>query len=1007
MGTVGSGAKPANIAATIKALANPILSEGIPLTKLPVLDTYDKVRNVIGRIWTTYNGRLSFLFDMGDYWDENEKRWWNVKGDLPMSDPDKTTIVTAKFGESLQYAHWVDKPPGGLENKENEEEPNHVEEMWIECDDGNNHDLLTKMGNLGVEVKKWLENRPYYDFFTTYDTPFSEMDMKETNYPNPLYFKQGMNYNFYQQTYEKYATDKGKDTEIKPDEPLLPDIAMSILEQSVSSDFSKFEGSDDNDAYVKQFWTEPHRFVTLYNRIKNVFKDVLIKHGEKIGEKDKGQYFHKWAAALDKTLSKSSNQGKDTDLIKYRELRNKHKNVVVSVPTLNQISENMSKKYLFPMSNEIEFATDTKTELADALNIPGPFTSSGMYLVVKAMLEGLHHGASGGPVLAHKGHRRSMQFSADDVAIFLTAKSIEPEPKKTPETVARTRLPNINSFVFYDTVFPLQNWFEQYAMAGSSVYEQTVNDIHMLLDQPDSEIREATESPVSGDPVDLELQFPLAILLWKLGMTVDKMKKRIKDGGKTRTYEDILKGKKAYSETLFYRITKHEVNTQGKANDEPIQTYIYPNSSEIDILQFIDTQVKYNKKYRYRVNAWQAVFGTEYSYKLGRVHDLSQTKEWAAQYGSAGPPAGGWYNSTPEDDSNNPAAESVASAMQLKQMEDHIMESTRALRKLVLEVTTKPIIKIFELPYISDKLNYSCDLMVNDKHPMPPEVKVIPYKGVNNRILFFLNSGVGEIRETPRAVNVLTEEELFALVSQYESQYNQTKIQATLSLMQGLPLTFRSDDHAVAFRSFRLEERPRSYNEFASGVIKNFDLTSESGNLDKGTSYAFVDKIQPNKKYYYMFTCKDVHGGVSNPSPIYEVEMVDEDGRIYPIVTMVDLEAPPPAGDISKPGKKYIHIMPTLEQSIVNDDATFPPSELATSGPDIGLALSCVGYKPKLGIMEEPLFNQDKKYKFKVRLTSKKTGKKIDINVGCSTEHIVTYEEKNPSKYRLFDPYAG
>ena len=50
-----------------------------------------------------------------------------------------------------------------------------------------------------------------------------------------------------------------------------------------------------------------------------------------------------------------------------------------------------------------------------------------------------------------------------------------------------------------------------------------------------------------------------------------------------------------------------------------------------------------------------------------------------------------------------------------------------------------------------------------------------------------------------------------------------------------------------------------------------------------------------------------------------------------------------------------------------------------------------LGKKMVLGDTDDPIWNN----KFKVRLTSKKTGRKIDLNLQFTTEHIVTDMEQN------------
>ncbi len=55
------------------------------------------------------------------------------------------------------------------------------------------------------------------------------------------------------------------------------------------------------------------------------------------------------------------------------------------------------------------------------------------------------------------------------------------------------------------------------------------------------------------------------------------------------------------------------------------------------------------------------------------------------------------------------------------------------------------------------------------------------------------------------------------------------------------------------------------------------------------------DKNTPNKKYYYTFKTIDYHGNISNPSPVYEVEIVDDNGASYFLMNTVNFEFKEPS----------------------------------------------------------------------------------------------------------------
>ncbi len=60
----------------------------------------------------------------------------------------------------------------------------------------------------------------------------------------------------------------------------------------------------------------------------------------------------------------------------------------------------------------------------------------------------------------------------------------------------------------------------------------------------------------------------------------------------------------------MYRITKR----RGKSGPV-IQNYWISNSNKIDMFNFVDTQIKYDREYEYEVYAYQVVIGAKYAYK--------------------------------------------------------------------------------------------------------------------------------------------------------------------------------------------------------------------------------------------------------------------------------------------------------------------------------------------------------------------------------------------------------
>ena len=169
---------------------------------------------------------------------------------------------------------------------------------------------------------------------------------------------------------------------------------------------------------------------------------------------------------------------------------------------------------------------------------------------------------------------------------------------------------------------------------------------------------------------------------------------------------------------------------------------------------------------------------------------------------------------------------------------------------------------------------------------------------------------------------------------------------------------FRLEHNKIfdALGSGEPKPRPTSYNDFVLHPNEDFAI------LETGGSAAFDDSIEPNKKYYYTFRTVDNHGHISNPTPVYEVELIDEKGAVKPIIKTISMEA----GENKAPLKefqKYLLIKPTERQIYFSEE------------PGVNSIFSAAG-------------DPNNKKKYKMRLTSKGTGKKIDINFSFTKKDI-------------------
>ena len=397
----------------------------------------------------------------------------------------------------------------------------------------------------------------------------------------------------------------------------------------------------------------------------------------------------------------------------------------------------------------------------------------------------------------------------------------------------------------------------------------------------------------------------------------------------TRTYKSVLNGDMGYSETLMYRIDKY----MGEPKGSPIQSYYMCNSNDIDVMSIYDTQVKYDTEYTYVITAYQLVLGTEYHYKdviTGSSAGASSTEYYAS-----------------------------------------------------LTVVTRPSVRVVEVPIYAEKER------IIDDPPIAPDINIIPYRAINNRLLFNFMGNVGEYDLHPVS---FTEEER----RHYE------KIRIGQKRLPKEPLRFSSDDPASVFEVFRLTERPKSYMDF-KGAKRASVLTDVSKQtIQKASTAAYIEHLSPNTKYYYIFRSIDVHNHISYPSAVYEVELVDDAGTVYPLIKTVDFE-PEIKKTSTKYMKKYIHIIPSLSQALVNPEKSGLMDDYGNIIESALLSKNNI----QLGFQESPIWGK----RFKVRLTSRQTGRKIDLNLNFTYKHKTTDEDynsgdivekvaENPSKVR-------
>ena len=261
-----------------------------------------------------------------------------------------------------------------------------------------------------------------------------------------------------------------------------------------------------------------------------------------------------------------------------------------------------------------------------------------------------------------------------------------------------------------------------------------------------------------------------------------------------------------------------------------------------------------------------------------------------------------------------------------------------------------------------------------DKPPVPPDFRIVPYSGVSNRLLLLLNSSTGEFDATPVLIK---ESDLESVVNQYVAQTNnpitiedaQEKINN-----RTLKITYKNDDPIDRYEIFRTTTKPNSYADFALAEAP-YQTVSGRITIDKRASGAhLIDDVRPNTKYYYCVRAIDVHNNFSNPTHVFEAELVDNEGQIYLILKTIYFEEKIESSQ-TKAGRRYIYIEPSLRNVAYN--ASIDPEQPSNQAPSNNI----LGPEGDADCWDKTL---------KIRVTSKKTGRKVDLNVTFKNTGVVT-----------------
>jgi hypothetical protein len=418
---------------------------------------------------------------------------------------------------------------------------------------------------------------------------------------------------------------------------------------------------------------------------------------------------------------------------------------------------------------------------------------------------------------------------------------------------------------------------------------------------------------------------------------------------KNTFFDSPLESQEKYNEVVAYRIEKIGGQVSGDSlTQNTLQNFWFLNTDGVERFDFIDNQIFFNQDYTYRIYKYVLVAGIEYSYS-----DLAVTRTIADLDSDGITDSAGWCleffdpatgdSSAPVFGDGTGGVENITNTLS---SDAQVQSQNKYLADFRL--TVRPSVKIVEVPIVTKEVS------IVDSFPNSVQIRPTFLLDNSNTLQFFVryDTKVPALFPTP--------------VTTADADYKQ-RFMNSYDLIESDLVAGESGTLPLTLEVYRLKEMPRSVADFDGSLLMSKSMKVLNHDATYSATVCF-DKVTPNTKYYYMFRIVNEAGNAGLNSNIIEAELVSDGGyKFANFESYFENELKERALSRTLKGfKKLIGISPTIENLIV-DDSMVDYSDLAKN------QINNITF----GQSDNPVWEK----KFKIRLTSKKTGKKIDINI--------------------------
>ena len=258
--------------------------------------------------------------------------------------------------------------------------------------------------------------------------------------------------------------------------------------------------------------------------------------------------------------------------------------------------------------------------------------------------------------------------------------------------------------------------------------------------------------------------------------------------------------------------------------------------------------------------------------------------------------------------------------------------------KAQFEFENEPILYLMETPIVRDAVATICN------PTPPPSIDFYTKNDASDRIFMRMHTtGVGQVVDDFHEI--------------FDEDVRNSEMLRYKNMLFDKYVYENKNNKIESYEIIRLSSRPQRLSDFANGVRYVIDEKIFFN------STVVSSEIKANKKYYYICRSINQHGMISNHSSIYEVELLRGASTSRLEVNLYSFD--------NKPRTSQFRNMTRLLQLVPASQHTIYQL------PDEGDSYKRYLNRTTLGQAGLPIWGE----KFKIRVTSNNTGRKIDFNV--------------------------